>query len=57
VRQSQALANGSVRSHGEIIADVPDFDEEDIHHGLACAAALAKDELYPLRARVDAVPG
>lgn len=42
------VANGM--SPGEIIADLPDLDEEDIHQALACAAALAKDELHPLRA-------
>jgi uncharacterized protein (DUF433 family) len=42
------VANGM--SHGEIIADLPDLDEEDIHQALAYAAALAKDELHPLRA-------
>lgn len=42
------VANGM--SAGEIIADLPDLDEEDIHQALAYAAALAKDELHPLRA-------
>jgi uncharacterized protein (DUF433 family) len=41
-------ANGM--SPGEIIADLPDLDEEDIHQALAYAAALAKDELHQLRA-------
>jgi uncharacterized protein (DUF433 family) len=42
------VANGM--SHGEIITDLPDLDEEDIRQALAYAAALAKDELHPLRA-------
>ena len=42
------VANGL--SHDEIMADLPDLDEEDIHQALVYAAALAKDELYPLRA-------
>lgn len=42
------VANGM--SQREIIADLPDLDEEDIRQALVYAAALAKDELHPLRA-------
>jgi uncharacterized protein (DUF433 family) len=42
------VANGM--SQGEIIADLPDLDAEDIRQALGYAAALANDELHPLRA-------
>lgn len=42
------VANGMTQS--EIIADLPDLDDEDIRQALAYAAALAKDELHPLHA-------
>lgn len=42
------VANGMTPT--EIIADVPDLEEEDIRQALAFAAALAEDQLHPLRA-------
>ena len=41
------VANGMTPA--EIVRDLPDLDEEDIHQALAYAAALAEDELHPLR--------
>ena len=40
------VANGMTRA--QIIADVPDLEEEDIRQALAYAAALAQDELRPI---------
>jgi uncharacterized protein (DUF433 family) len=34
----------------QIVQELPDLDEEDVRQALAYAAALAKDELRPLRA-------
>ena len=34
----------------EIVADLPDLEEEDIRQALAYAAALAEDQLHPIRA-------
>lgn len=34
----------------EIVADLPDLEEEDIRQALAYAAVLAEDQLHPLRA-------
>ena len=42
------VANGMTPT--EIIADLPDLEEEDIRQALAFAAALAEDQLHPLRA-------
>ena len=42
------VANGMTPA--EIIRELPDLDAEDVHQALAYAAALAKDELHPLRA-------
>jgi len=42
------VANGM--GTAEIIADLPDLEAEDVRQALAYAAALAKDELYPLPA-------
>jgi uncharacterized protein (DUF433 family) len=42
------VANGL--SHDEILADLPDLDQEDIRQALVYAAALAKDELHALGA-------
>jgi len=42
------IANGMTPQ--QVASDLPDLDLEDIHQALAYAAALAKDELHPLRA-------
>ena len=42
------IANGMTPQ--QVASDFPDLDLEDIHQALAYAAALAKDELHPLRA-------
>ena len=42
------VANGMTPA--EIIRELPDLDAEDVHQALAYAAALAEDELHPLRA-------
>jgi uncharacterized protein (DUF433 family) len=42
------IANGMTPA--EIVQESPDLDEEDIRQALAYAAALAQDELHPLRA-------
>ena len=42
------VANGM--THSEILADLPELDEEDIRQAPVYVAALAKDELHPLRA-------
>jgi uncharacterized protein (DUF433 family) len=42
------VANGMTPA--QIAADLPDLDEEDVRQALAYAAALAQDELHPLRA-------
>ncbi len=34
----------------QIVEDLPDLEEADIRQALAYAAALAQDELHPLRA-------
>ena len=34
----------------QIVGDLPDLDVEDVRQALGYAAALAKDELHPLRA-------
>ena len=34
----------------QIVADLPDLEEDDVRQALAYAAALAQDELHPLRA-------
>ena len=41
------LANGLTPA--EVVQELPDLDEEDIRQALAYAAALAKDELHPIR--------
>jgi uncharacterized protein (DUF433 family) len=33
----------------QIVEDLPDLEEEDVRQALAYAAALAQDELHPLR--------
>jgi uncharacterized protein (DUF433 family) len=40
------VANGMTPA--QIVADLPDLDEEDVRQALAYAAALAHDELHPL---------
>ena len=42
------VANGMTPA--QIVADLPDLEEEDIRQALAYAAALAHDELHTLRA-------
>ena len=42
------VANGMTPT--EIVAELPDLEEEDVRQALAYAAALARDESYPLRA-------
>jgi uncharacterized protein (DUF433 family) len=42
------VANGMTPA--QIVQEVPDLDEEDVRQALAYAAALAQDELHPLRA-------
>ena len=41
------VANGTTPA--QIVADLPDLEEEDIRQALAYAAALARDEIYTLR--------
>ena len=41
------LANGLTPA--QVVQELPDLDEEDIRQALAYAAALAKDELHPIR--------
>jgi uncharacterized protein (DUF433 family) len=42
------IANGMTPA--QVIEDLPDLDEEDVRQALAYAAALAYDEVHPLRA-------
>ena len=42
------VANGL--SPAQIVTDLPDLEEDDVRQALAYAAALAQDELHPLRA-------
>ena len=42
------VANGMTPA--EIVADLPDLEEEDVRQALAYASALAQDELHPLHA-------
>ena len=42
------VANGMTPA--EIMADLPDLEEQDIRQALTYAAALAEDQLHPLRA-------
>lgn len=41
------VANGLTPA--QIVADLPDLEEEDVRQALAYAAALAQDELHTLR--------
>jgi uncharacterized protein (DUF433 family) len=42
------VANGMAPA--EIVQELPDLEEEDVRQALAYAAALAHDEVHPLRA-------
>lgn len=42
------VANGM--TPGEIVADLPDLEEEDVRQALAYAAMLAEDQFHPIRA-------
>ena len=42
------VANGMTRA--QIVSELPDLEEEDVRQALAYAAALAQDEVHPLRA-------
>ena len=42
------VANGMTPA--QIVEELPDLEEEDIREALVYAAALAQDELHPLRA-------
>ena len=42
------VANGMTPA--QVTNDLPDLDLEDVRQALAYAAALAKDELHPIRA-------
>ena len=41
------LANGLTTA--QVVEELPDLEEEDVRQALAYAAALAKDELHPIR--------
>ena len=42
------VANGMTPA--QIVTDLPDLEEDDVRQALAYAAALAQDELHPIRA-------
>jgi uncharacterized protein (DUF433 family) len=42
------VANGMTPA--QIVAELPDLEEEDIRQSLAYAAAIAEDRVYPLSA-------
>jgi uncharacterized protein (DUF433 family) len=42
------VANGMTSA--QIVTDLPDLEEADVRQALAYAAALAQDELHPIRA-------
>ena len=42
------IANGLTPA--QVVQDLPDLDEKDVREALAYAAALAHDEVHPLRA-------
>jgi uncharacterized protein (DUF433 family) len=42
------VANGMTPA--QIVIELPDPEEEDVRQALAYAAALAQDEIHPLRA-------
>jgi uncharacterized protein (DUF433 family) len=41
------VANGMTPA--QIVEELPDLEEEDVRQALAYAAALAQDEIHPLR--------
>ena len=41
------VANGMAPA--DIVADLPDLEEEDVRQALAYAAVLAEDQLHPIR--------
>ena len=41
------VANGMTSA--QVVAELPDLEEEDVRQALAYAAVLAQDELHPLR--------
>jgi uncharacterized protein (DUF433 family) len=41
------VANGLTAA--QVVKELPDLEEEDVRQALAYAAALAKDELHPIR--------
>ena len=41
------MANGMTIA--QVVEELPDLEEEDVRQALAYAAALAQDELHPLR--------
>lgn len=41
------VANGLTPA--QVVEDLPDLDEEDVRQALVYAAALAEDELHPIR--------
>lgn len=41
------VANGMTPA--QVVADLPDLDEEDVRQALSYAGALAQDEVHPLR--------
>ena len=42
------VANGMTPA--QVVAELPDVEEEDVRQALAYAAALAQDEIHPIRA-------
>jgi uncharacterized protein (DUF433 family) len=34
----------------QVVVELPDLEEEDVRQALAYAAALAQDEIHPIRA-------
>jgi uncharacterized protein (DUF433 family) len=42
------VANGMTAE--QVVSDLPDLELEDVRQALSYAAALAKDEMHPLRA-------
>ena len=42
------VANGMTPA--QVVAELPDLEEEDVRQALAYAAALAQDEIHPIRA-------
>ena len=42
------VANGMTPA--QVVAELPDLEEEDVRQALGYAAALAQDEIHPIRA-------